>query len=334
MYGYYERPDFEKTDLTLEKIKKIFDNVDLNIKEICFNGNFGDPCINSDISEISEYFFNKFKSLKSISVSTNGGMHKPEWWAKLGKKFPNGKLCIDFCMDGLEDTNHLYRINVPFKKAIENAKAYMAAGGMANWRYVVFKHNQHQIEQARSLSKELGFVFFITNDQGRDDGYVKTGENQGYWIEPADYKHRPDRLVLPEDKNGDYIEYDNFLTRMGKHYKLSKEKSWQQSKTLNCEQHLLRKSVYINSVGELYPCCYLGFNPKTYELKTYNTQLKKILENFNNNLLEVDWPTAIQWFNVIEEGWKKESIAQGMIAGCIMCCHNKSPKLEAFKNNL
>lgn len=332
MYGYYERPDFEKTDLTLKKIKTIFDNVDLNIKEIIYNGNFGDPCINPELAEITEYFYNKFPTIKSISVSTNGGMHKPEWWANLGKKFPKGKLCIDFCIDGLEDTNQLYRIGVPFKKAMENAKAFMAAGGMANWRFVVFKHNQHQIGEARKLSKESGFCFFILNDQGRDDGYVKTGENQGYWIEPADYKNRPDRVVLPENKNGDHIEYDNFLTKVGRQEAFSKEKSWIQSKSLNCEQHLLRKMVYINSVGELYPCCYLGFNPKTYELKNYNLQLKNILKDYNNNLLEVDWTTAIEWFNVIEEGWKKNSVKDGMIAGCIMCCHNKRPYLDVTKN--
>ena len=332
MWGYYERSDYLKTDLTLDQIKKIFDNVELDIKMIYYNGNFGDPCINTQVGDITEYFFKRFPKIQNIGVSTNGGMQKPEWWANLGKRFPNGKLIIDFCIDGLEDTNHLYRVGVPYNKAIDNARAFINAGGLANWRWVEFKHNQHQVDIAKKRSADFGFNMFIVNDQGRDDGYVKTGENSFYLIEPADHKNKDFKIPLPEIKNSDHIEYDKFMTSQGLGYYRDKEKSWQEKRTLNCHQHLDREMVYINSVGELYPCCYLGFNPKTYVLSNQNKQLKEILSKFNNNLLEVDWNTAIEWFTVIEEGWKKDSVKNGMVLGCILNCHNKADKVNMMKN--
>ena len=43
---------------------------------------------------------------------------------------------------------------------MENVDAFIGNGGSAFWEYLVFKHNQHQIEEARLLSKKLGFKKF------------------------------------------------------------------------------------------------------------------------------------------------------------------------------
>ena len=39
-------------------------------------------------------------------------------------------------------------------------KLLLMQGGIAQWDYIVFKHNEHQVEEARKLSKELGFFEF------------------------------------------------------------------------------------------------------------------------------------------------------------------------------
>jgi hypothetical protein len=44
----------------------------------------------------------------------------------------------------LEDTNHLYRENVEWKKIMENARAFISAGGTAHWDMLIFDHNKHQ----------------------------------------------------------------------------------------------------------------------------------------------------------------------------------------------
>jgi len=332
LYGFYERNDFKKQDLTLADIKRIFDTVDLDVTYVCFNGVFGDPCINTEFDLIVEYFMKRFPNLTAVEVSTNGGMHKPEWWANLGKKYKNKsiKLRIDFSIDGLEDTNHLYRIGVPYEKVIANARAFINAGGHANWKWIEFKHNQHQIDIAKNLSKQYGFKNFIIVDNERDHGYVKT-KNSSYLIEPADYKNKKNKLNVPRNKTKDHVQFDKFMSIMTAMGLKELEKEWQENPVLEC-YHLTDKSVYINSLGELYPCCFLGQNPKTYLAGEANKQLKSILENYNNNLLEVDWQTAIKWFDIVDYGWKKSSVKEGMIEKCLLSCYKKINSRNFFKN--
>ena len=67
--------------------------------------------------------------------------------------------CV-FSIDGLEDTNHLYRRNVKWEKVIENARSFITAGGKAHWDMLVFEHNKHQVDEAKSYANKLGFVWF------------------------------------------------------------------------------------------------------------------------------------------------------------------------------
>ena len=70
---------------------------------------------------------------------------------------------VVFSIDGLEDTNHLYRRNVQWHKVMENAKSFIDAGGLARWRMIVFEHNAHQLKDAEQLSKAMGFGKFDIN---------------------------------------------------------------------------------------------------------------------------------------------------------------------------
>ena len=65
-----------------------------------------------------------------------------------------------FSIDGLEDTNHVYRVNVNWNQLIKNAQAYIATGATAHWDMLIYQHNEHQVEQCRQLAKDLGFKWF------------------------------------------------------------------------------------------------------------------------------------------------------------------------------
>jgi len=90
-----------------------------------------------------------------LLISTNGGMRNAEWWHQLASLLDQDDRVL-FCIDGLADTNHLYRIGVVYDRVIENLKAFNQAGGKSIWTFIVFRHNQHQVEPAEQLSKELG----------------------------------------------------------------------------------------------------------------------------------------------------------------------------------
>ena len=50
---------------------------------------------------------------------------------------------------------------------MENAKAFIDAGGNARWYFIEFQHNYHQIEQAQSMASDMGFKQFNAKYTGR-----------------------------------------------------------------------------------------------------------------------------------------------------------------------
>ena len=154
------RTEFEPNELSLDDVKRLFDSgVLLQLEKIYMCGNYGDPASARQTIEMYEYF----KSINPnliIGMNTNGGIRYPEWWARLAKVMSGEKDYVVFSLDGLEDTNHLYRRNVRWSKVIDNAQAFINAGGKAHWDMLVFEHNKHQVDQAHELAKSMGFKWF------------------------------------------------------------------------------------------------------------------------------------------------------------------------------
>jgi len=126
------------------------------MKHIGFCGMLGDAIMNPECLDIMQYL-DDVAPQSQIGLMTNGGTRNEQFWSALGK-IKNLTVC--FAIDGLEDTNHLYRRNVQWSKLMRNIKAYRDSGGKAIWQYIVFQHNEHQVEQAQKLSEDLGFVSF------------------------------------------------------------------------------------------------------------------------------------------------------------------------------
>jgi MoaA/NifB/PqqE/SkfB family radical SAM enzyme len=129
---------------TIQKLDKMF---------MC--GNYGDPAA-GDAVEICNYFRQVNPDI-TLGMNTNGGLQSTRWWQSLGAIINRQKDYVVFSIDGLEDTNHLYRKNVVWDKVIKNAGAFIQAGGRAHWEMIVFEHNEHQVEQVEKLAKDLGF---------------------------------------------------------------------------------------------------------------------------------------------------------------------------------
>ena len=92
-------------------------------------------------------------------MNTNAGARDEVWWTKLAETF--GRMgTVIFSVDGLADTNHLYRQGVSWKAVERSMDAFIEAGGRARWDFLVFEHNQHQVEEARALSEQKGFEKF------------------------------------------------------------------------------------------------------------------------------------------------------------------------------
>ncbi len=165
-------------------------------EEIVFGGAYGDPLAGSELLEIVEHLTERGVRL---AVSTNGGLRPPRWWTRLGEAMKKTDSRLELHIDGLADTNHLYRVNTRFDRIMENARAYIATGARAEWHFIIFRHNEHQIEEAFRLSREMGFEQFTLIDTIRFSGgpryeYVMPGGEKRY-LELPTVKARQFRRV-------------------------------------------------------------------------------------------------------------------------------------------
>ena len=294
---------YPETELRLEDIQRMFPPEFLKqIRNVLFNGNLGDFGLAKDAIEIVKYFVDN--GVGHIDISTNGSMRTPSWWAQLA--LPG--VHVGFALDGLADTHYLYRQDTDWHKIIENAQGLIQAGGCAIWRFIPFDHNRHQEKECQRLAKELGFQKFQNIGQGRDRGYVftRTGEYShliGAPYQPSDLTDPPTMQVLLTD-------HLTWTPTRKKHDNDTEDL------TIDCH-HKRVKELYVAANGEVYPCCWLGFYPRTM-FHRGNETLKLLVHE--NNALEHGLEHSIEWFNRIEESWQKESIPAGRLYACVETC--------------
>jgi MoaA/NifB/PqqE/SkfB family radical SAM enzyme len=152
----------EHTELDFDIFKKVFDHDYLNhIKNLILSGNLGDAGFYSKLFELLDYVKENNKEV-NVFIATNGSMRSTSWWKELARKmsFNKGNI-VRFAIDGLEDTHHLYR-GTNYKIVLRNLIAYTNAGGVADWQFIIFKHNQHQLKKAKQIAKISKCSAFIT----------------------------------------------------------------------------------------------------------------------------------------------------------------------------
>ena len=311
--GYPHNAGYKEHDMTLAEAQQIFPPTFLQqLKCIEINGNFGDIVMNPYTLDIIEYFKQWVLPSTNINISTNGGARDRDFWTRLAKL----DVEVFFCLDGLEDTHHLYRQNTVFSTVIKNAKTFIAAGGKAGWKMIMFEHNQHQVESCRQLSKNLRFKHFFTMDQGRNHGPVYDPDgNLVHVMKPSEWRGHTDFNTL--------FKIETMPENLWPaEFKEKKTQEWtKETNTINCEVKKT-KSIYVSSVGDVYPCCYLGFSPKTFKnydwLGWANSQTAKII--IENNALEYSLEHCLKWFTQVSNSWEKATIKEGRLAICNQNC--------------
>ena len=303
-YGMKHNAGYPVNNITIEDFKKIFyPEFVSNLDYVKFNGNFGDFNMNPDGEHILNYLRQHSPAI-TLEVHTNGSSRNSEFWSALSNSDP----IVYFDIDGLEDTHHLHRIGTSFKKILQNAQTFIQSGGRAVWKMLVFEHNKHQIEECRIKAEQMGFIDFkIMND---DRNHAHVFNEQGQYTHTIGKPNYP----LPADAQ-------TLMKWKKDYYKTNEELSKVPRKTIDC---LAKKNnrIYMSSTGDIYPCCWLGFSPSTYdeELHIGNNQLKSLMKTVKNNAVTHGLKTAIEWFNLVEESWKKENFHSGKLYRCDMYC--------------
>lgn len=298
-HGYPENRGYPEHDMTLAEAQHILRPDFLRqLKSIWINGNFGDMLMNPDTVDIIKYI--KLHSSADIAISTNGGARNRAFWQDLAKL----QTTVHFCIDGLEDTHSIYRKNTVYSVVMANAQAFIAAGGRAVWKMTRFDHNIHQIDTAKQLAKQLGFVQHDLIDHGRNQS-------------PVFNKQKELVYIIGQFPKTSFEILQN--ARFDKTFTIPKKPA----SKITCKAQT-KKELYINSTGDVYPCCFLGYHPNTYEkgMNTYwglvNQELAPLA--VNHNALQHSLEECINWFNNITPTWESDPVRM-----CNEACGTSSP---------
>jgi MoaA/NifB/PqqE/SkfB family radical SAM enzyme len=335
--GYGINPYLPLVHLSRETIDKAFD-IELcsRLRQIFFCGSYGDPIMHPNFLDILKDFRSKNPTLW-IYVHTNGGVHEKEYWREIAE-IMNGYGQIDFGIDGLEDTLHLYRKNVKYHKVIENAKSYIDAGGRAQWNYIVFKHNEHQVEEAKELSKTLGFYNILVRNTGRFFNH-NTIEEMDHW--PVYKKENKLDYYLEVPTNDTYKNKSmKLLPNLKKEYK--EMKIYFDTTPIKCDALAgIGKKVAINADGLVLPCNLLNHNlydarfrdnslPGANVLSTIDekNQVRTFLEKYGFDNLNINYHTLTDIFlNPFWEDLVASWTNENRLFECAMSCGNKLSKV-------
>jgi MoaA/NifB/PqqE/SkfB family radical SAM enzyme len=271
---------------------------------VYFCGTYGDPLMNPNLVEMCAWLTETNPTLK-IGIHTNGGVGRKETF----KQLANLVSFVAFGIDGLEDTNHVYRRNTDWNTIIENAKLYIDAGGKAVWDFIVFQHNQHQVDQAKDLSASLGFSEFNIKKTGR---FFNKNHQLVDKIDVLDNDGNKQYELLPPTNqylNSSYsaIQKTDILDYIA-------------TTKINC-YWMNNHKLYIGADGNVFPCGFLHDRLYGLEAESNNDHVKilNMMSNTDTNVFKKNLKDIVdgEWFNRIRQSWDGDRLER-----CAMMCGN------------
>jgi hypothetical protein len=239
---------------------------------------------------------------------------------------------------------------------MSNAQAFINAGGRARWDYIVFAHNEHQVEEAEALANKMGFekfqykksARFFSNVSGVTKEMHQAANRKGLATAlleaPKNPKYRNSVLdeiskfakgkevvkIIPS-KVKDVETYPQIFHKDDAKKKPI-EKVWDEA-IIKCKVKE-EKSLYISAEGIVQPCCWTAgqmyvwyFNPGSTQIwELINKVGKENLNAIKNNLEDIVEGLFFQ--DLIPDSWEKSSCADGKLAICSKIC---GTKYDAFK---
>ena len=289
-----------------------------NLERLSMCGNYGDPILNADLMSLIDYCTSINPHCSTI-IHTNGGARNVQWWQRLAQ-YPN--LKVRFGIDGLEDTNSLYRRKVRWDILERNYRAFIDSGGTAEWKMIVFGHNQHQVEACRQRAKEEGFSNFsyvVTNRFTQGDKTVFTMHPDAEDVtpltaadidfDPAAFSASHSQRVKGVYSNGQYKQEDAAKPTIdGTPKPIAQRKFAYSDHVVPAENNIscytqAEGIVYVSAAGDLYPCCHLGYpyggQNKYDELEWLD---KSKINLYNNSSDDV-----FAWFDEVERRWSQSN---------------------------
>lgn len=240
--GGAERPFVGQHEITLDKFKLWFSSDWLaQLDNFYACGNYGDPIIAQDCLEIFEYV-RQVNPTARLSIHTNGSARPITWWQRLAKL----NIEVSFGIDGFAESHVKYRRGTDWYKITANMQAFIQAGGVAVVDCLVFKHNEHEVSKFHSVMTDMGVskVNFKYTSRFYDMPSFPVEDKEGN-IEYSLYPSTEKRVAIIR------------LEDIKRDINVWKEQVLKADIKPKCER---KKEIYIDARGNVYPCCWVGFD--------------------------------------------------------------------------
>lgn len=334
-------PSLDIDEISCEEMDNLLNNDPFfaNVYSVFINGNHGDIVMHSKPKEFLQTILSNDR-IKDLWINTNGGGLPGDFWYWLGKQ--NGirtgkKIIVEFAVDGLADTHHLYRRNTRFDVVIKNAEQFIKGGGIALAAMNVFENNRHQVEEVRNLCADMGFAHFETRNSQRfsGDAYecVDKDYNRVYDLVPLqevkeEYNLQPAHSFNQDEYHQMYKMYEdrewivNNNMREQKDFQLAERQEYDQFK-ITCKVGMqMPRSVFVTADMKLYPCCWMENNHAYFTLLGDYSDFQMTFGHLDKDFNSLRHHTAYDiidqssLFNKIESKWGTESCFEVCVKHC------------------
>lgn len=331
---------------SLKDLKRLFPNQkQIANKEFKFCGVLGDPVVHPELLDMIKYLTS---NLGYCEISTNGGYQNVAWWIELGKISAATKLVqVVFAVDGHKETNHLYRVNTVFDIIERNMAAYALGGNgsvWATWMFIIFDHNEYELEAAQQNATRLGFNFatrtgirntvndWVAKLPKRDSSTNKMIKEDFVITTSIDKAHsKIDQVKELQQFINTYSSSNDIISIIDKSTGNMVNDEQTRNRIINsivCK-FIHEGEIFIASDLTMWPCCFL------WQLAhTRRDQYLRLTSNFQpgwNSLVNnsIDVVLAHEWFStLLQASWQPSHKMH--IEKCIRTCGNN----KAYQNEI
>tara|TARA_B100001094_G_scaffold331727_1_gene401084 strand:+ start:6262 stop:7494 length:1233 start_codon:yes stop_codon:yes gene_type:complete len=253
------------------------------LRKIVYNGNIGDSMMHPQIDKIL-IAIDSDRSDVGQTIHTNGGGPWAKKFERIGQyisqknaksKSARANINFVFSVDGLEDTNHLYRRNVQWSHILKNAEVLRKHKVEVRWRMNRFDHNAHQVDEARQMAKDWGWDFSLNDGTwgGKEvNDLIHKEKNTTMYkqkVKDWDIDFDKGNYIIPNDFPNDTKQYNDVCV-------------WK-----------VHKEIQIVSDMSVWPCCWTSHHHYLYWLKNKNIWNDKSLKLKQGHIL--DLRSVKQW---------------------------------------
>lgn len=300
----------------IEELKSHLDHL-TDIRSVLICGNAGDPFAHPQLADICEWMSERWgESLREISIDTNGSLGNKDTWKRLAVI---KQIDIRFAVDGLSETNHIYRRGVPWHRVVHNIELFHSMGGDAVFKTIDFPWNEPDRPYIKQWADKLEWKWILEDRWSPElDNFIMKQHKDN--AEIHDWPTHGSEAPMNKDNTPWYELVHRAV------------ESWQRDGgRIDPECKSDGDWIYINHDHTVWPCCYWANSRYTQQSENrlhLEQYLKDQPKHWNsldhNSLIDIIANPVLQGIEKLWQGTSLETTSMLCISKCGKCGDSKN----------